>query len=45
LILTMNLTLQELEDHIGGAPADRLREMCGRSGFITMKGESYRKRT
>lgn len=43
LILTTNLHLSELEEHIGGASTDRLREMCGKSGFIIMKGTSYRK--
>lgn len=43
IILTTNLSLKELEEHIGGASADRLREMCGKTGFITMKGQSYRK--
>ena len=41
LILLTNLTLAELEEHIGGACADRLREMCdGR--LVIMKGQSYR---
>ena len=44
-ILTTNLNFKELEGHIGGACADRLREMCGRDGFIKMKGTSYRRRT
>ena len=43
LILTTNLGFDELEKHIGGACADRLREMCGRENFVVMKGESYRK--
>ncbi len=43
VILTVNLTPDELENHIGGACADRLREMCGRDGFIKMTGASYRK--
>jgi DNA replication protein DnaC len=43
VLLTTNLSLAELEEHTGGACADRLREMCGRSGFIMMQGESYRK--
>lgn len=42
LILTTNLEFKELEEHIGGASADRLREMCGKEGFIKMAGKSYR---
>lgn len=42
VILTTNLNFNELEKHIGGSCADRLREMCGKN-FITMKGESYRR--
>ena len=42
VILTTNLTLDEFGAHLGGAVADRLREMCGRKGIVTMKGESYR---
>lgn len=42
LLLTTNLDLGELEEHLGGASADRLREMCGKSGFIKMTGKSYR---
>ncbi len=42
IIITTNLDFQELEEHIGGASADRLREMCGREGFIKMAGKSYR---
>lgn len=45
LILTTNLNLNELEAHIGGACADRLREMAGKEGFIVMKGQSYRRST
>jgi len=41
IILTTNLGFAELENHIGGACADRLREMCG-DNFIGMKGASYR---
>jgi DNA replication protein DnaC len=44
VILTTNLSLAELEKHIGGASADRLREMCGTKGFIKMVGDSYRKK-
>jgi DNA replication protein DnaC len=44
LVITTNLSLTELEEHIGGASADRLREMCGKSGFIVMTGTSYRRR-
>jgi DNA replication protein DnaC len=43
VILTTNLTLDEFGEHIGGAVADRLREMCGRKGIITMTGESHRR--
>jgi len=43
MILTTNLTLSELETHIGGASADRLREMCGKNGFITISAKSYRR--
>lgn len=42
IILTSNLGFAELEEHIGGACADRLREMAGKNGFIKMVGESYR---
>lgn len=42
IILTTNLSLDELEQHIGGACGDRLREMCGKAGFIKMVGKSYR---
>jgi len=41
IILTTNLDFNELEIHIGGACADRLREMCG-NNFIKMGGQSYR---
>jgi DNA replication protein DnaC len=44
IIVTTNLGYEELERHIGGACADRLREMCGKEGFIKMTGESYRKK-
>lgn len=43
IILTTNLSLNNLESYIGGACADRLREMCGKEGFIKMTGKSYRK--
>lgn len=43
IILTTNLDFKELEEHIGGACADRLREMCGKDGFIKMAGKSYRR--
>jgi DNA replication protein DnaC len=42
IILTTNLSLSELEAHIGGACADRLREMCG-VNIVKMAGASYRK--
>lgn len=41
IVLTTNLDYHELEEHIGGACADRLREMCG-DNFIKMTGKSYR---
>ena len=44
IILTTNLDLSELEEHIGGACADRIREMAGSTGFIKMTGKSYRQR-
>jgi len=44
IILTTNLDFNELENHIGGACADRIREMAGKDGFILMKGQSYRMR-
>jgi len=43
IILTTNLLLDELEAHIGGACADRLREMAGVKGFVKMKGQSFRR--
>jgi DNA replication protein DnaC len=43
VILTTNLSLDELEQHIGGACADRMREMCGAEGIIVMTGKSYRR--
>jgi len=45
IILTTNLDYTEIEEHIGGASADRLREMCGKNGFIKMTGKSYRRRS
>ena len=42
IILTTNLDFSDLEEHIGGACADRLREMAGKDGFIKMVGKSYR---
>ncbi len=41
IILLSILSLSELENHIGGACADRLREMCGKNIF-TMKGRRQR---
>ena len=43
VILTTNLSLDELEQHIGGACSDRMREMCGKTGIIVMSGQSYRR--
>lgn len=45
IILTTNLIMSALEEHLGGAVTDRLREMCGKGGFIKMAGVSYRKRS
>jgi len=42
IMLTTNLDLPALEEHIGGACADRLREMCGKENFIKMTGKSWR---
>jgi len=41
IILSTNLDYSELEEHIGGACADRLREMCGKN-MVRMTGKSYR---
>jgi DNA replication protein DnaC len=45
VILTTNLdvTKGELEAHIGGASADRLRGMCGKENMVLMSGKSYRR--
>jgi DNA replication protein DnaC len=45
LVLTTNLDRAEFEQHIGGASADRLMQMCGPKGLIAMRGTSYRRRT
>lgn len=42
IILSTNLDYSELEEHIGGACADRLVEMVGKKNFIVMRGKSYR---
>lgn len=42
IVLTTNLSLTELEAHIGGSCADRLYEMCGPDNIIQMRGRSYR---
>lgn len=42
IVLTTNLSLSDLEIHIGGASADRLKEMCGRDNIVIMSGKSYR---
>lgn len=43
IILTTNLDLPGLENHIGGACSDRLREMCGSAkNVVKMTGKSYR---
>uniref|UniRef100_A0A6M3KH06 Putative IstB domain protein ATP-binding protein n=1 Tax=viral metagenome TaxID=1070528 RepID=A0A6M3KH06_9ZZZZ len=41
IVITTNLGFSDLEAHIGGACADRLREMCGQN-IIKMAGKSYR---
>lgn len=43
VILTTNLSLEELDIHIGGASSDRLSEMCRPDNIIFMAGQSYRK--
>jgi DNA replication protein DnaC len=43
IIITTNLGWSDFESHIGGASADRLREMCGKDGLIKMTGKSYRR--
>jgi DNA replication protein DnaC len=45
VILTTNLDVSkgELEAHIGGASADRLRGMCGKENMVLMSGRSYRR--
>lgn len=43
MALATNLDLNQLEEHIGGACADRIREMCGKNNMIKLVGESYRK--
>ena len=45
VIVTTNLSLPELETHIGGAASDRLREMCGAKGLIKMTGQSFRRQS
>jgi DNA replication protein DnaC len=42
VILTTNLTMQQLEQHIGGASADRLCEMVSRTGYINFAGPGMR---
>lgn len=42
IVLTTNLSLTELEAHIGGSCADRLYEMCGPDNIIQMRGRSFR---
>ncbi len=42
VILTTNLTMQQLEQHIGGASADRLCEMVPRTGYINFAGSGMR---
>ena len=46
IIITTNLSFKDLEEHIGGACADRLREMAGSpDNFVSMKGKSMRGKT
>ena len=40
-IITTNLDYVDFEEHIGGACADRLREMCG-ANIVKLQGKSYR---
>jgi DNA replication protein DnaC len=42
VILTTNLDFPGLEEHIGGACADRMKEMCGKANLVKMTGKSYR---
>jgi len=42
IILTTNLDFKELEEHVGGASADRIREMAD-GNIVKMTGQSYRK--
>lgn len=44
IIITTNLDAAGLGNHIGGACLDRLFEMAGAKGFITLKGQSYRRK-
>ena len=41
VILTTNLNIAQLEEHMGGACGDRLVQMCD-GNFIQMAGKSYR---
>lgn len=41
IIITTNLDVVKLEEHLGGACADRLVQMCGKN-FVRMAGKSYR---
>lgn len=43
IVIATNLNFVEFEEHIGGASADRLREMCGKGNIVVMQGQSYRK--
>lgn len=43
IMLTTNLDAKQLEEHIGGACADRLFTMCGPANFVKMTGKSYRR--
>ncbi len=43
IVIATNLTLTELDSHIGGACSDRLREMCGKNNIVLLSGASYRR--
>ena len=44
IVITTNLDGAGLNNHIGGACADRLFEMAGANGFIFLTGKSYRQK-
>jgi DNA replication protein DnaC len=43
MVITSNLDLDELFEHVGGAAADRIFEMAG-ANIVELKGQSYRRR-